>query len=52
MQIKEQDLKLYEKAIKYAVEYFGSMWIDLSKANIKQEDKLEWKKENSDKTVS
>ena len=52
MEIKEQDLKLYGKAIKYVNEYFGSTWIDLSKANVKQEDELEWKSKNSDKRVS
>lgn len=48
MQIKEEDIKLYGKAIKYANEYFGSTLIDLSKAKIKQEDELEWKSKNSD----
>lgn len=35
-EIKEQDLKLCGKAIKYVNESFWSMWMDLSKANIKQ----------------
>lgn len=39
---KEWDHKLCGKAIKYVNEHFWFMWIDLSKANIKQEDELEW----------
>lgn len=40
-EIKEEDLKLCGKAIKYINEPFWSMWIDLSEANIKQ-DGIEW----------
>lgn len=40
-EIKERDLKLCGKDIKYVNEHFWSVWIDLSKTNIKQEDELE-----------